>query len=117
MKTKVTKTNLFLIIAILTLIGYIIFASSSHATVDVKAIKYKNDIDSLSRVIDGLEREQGKLDSLVVGYKSEINKLDCVLDSTQRKLKETRNKYGDKIKDINNYTHAELSNFFTERYK
>lgn len=82
-----------------------------------KYSKEKSQIDSLSKVISNLEKDQLKYDSLIIGYQHNLVVADQQIDSTKNKIKEIQNYYGKKIKDISLATPVELDDFFTNRYK
>ena len=114
MKFNKFTTTLILIIAIL--IAVLIISSGNDTEID-KYAKQKQDIDSLSNLITNLEKQQLKYDSLLVCYKDSLLKKDLQIDSTIQEIKQIQNHYGKKIKIISTASHAELSNFFTDRYK
>jgi peptidoglycan hydrolase CwlO-like protein len=82
-----------------------------------KYAKQKNEIDSLSKMIVALEKDQLKYDSLITQYKDSLVTIEHQIDSTKHKITQIQNYYGDKIKAIDNATHDELGDFFTNRYK
>ena len=82
-----------------------------------KYAKQKQEIDSLSKMIAGLEKDQLKLDSLIVTYKDSLTVMDHQIDSTKNEIKQIQNYYGKKIKNLSGATHTELTDFFSDRYK
>ena len=110
---KLTVT-LIIIIAVLT---GVIIATSSNSNKEDKYIVEKQRIDSLSKAIVILEKEQKVQDSLIVLYKDSLIIADIQIDSTKHRIKEIQNYYGKKIKVISSANHDELSSFFTDRYK
>ncbi len=79
--------------------------------------KEKSQIDSLTILISALEKEQLVQDSLIECYKQDLVIADQQIDSTKNRITQIQNQYGNKIKAIDNATHDELGNFFTDRYK
>ena len=127
---KVTKTNInnymtglangtkliwTLVIIIVILIASLCISIDSDQS--DKYSKEKSQIDSLSKVISNLEKDQLKYDSLIIGYQHNLVVADQQIDSTKNKIKEIQNYYGKKIKDISRATPVELDDFFTNRYK
>jgi len=127
---KVTKTNInnymtglengtkliwTLVIIIVILITSLCISIDSDQSDQYS--KEKSQIDSLSKVISKLEKDQLKYDSLIIGYQHNLVVADQQIDSTKNKIKEIQNYYGKKIKDISRATPVELDDFFTNRYK
>lgn len=114
MKFDKFTTSLILIIAIL--IAVLVISHGNDNEVD-KYSQQKHEIDSLSNLITNLQKDQLRYDSLLVCYKDSLLKKDLQIDSTIQEIKQIQNHYGKKIKLISTASHAELSNFFTDRYK
>jgi hypothetical protein len=113
---KLDKLSGTLLIIIAILVAVIFMTSPNSVEVD-KYAKQKNEIDSLSKMIGALEKDQLKYDSLITQYKDSLVTIEHQIDSTKHKIKQIQNYYGDKIKAIDNATHDELGDFFTNRYK
>ncbi len=113
---KLDKLSGTLLIIIAILIAVILTTSGNSNEVD-KYAKQKSEIDSLSKMIGSLEKDQLKYDSLITQYKDSLVTIEHQIDSTKHKITQIQNYYGDKIKAIDNATHDELGNFFTDRYK
>jgi len=79
--------------------------------------KQKREIDSLSQIINGLQKEQKILDGYIVKHQNKIDSLDNEIDTTNQEIKDIRSYYGKKIRDIINYTPSQLDDFFSKRYK
>ncbi len=79
--------------------------------------KQKQEIDSLTYIINGLKKEQIELDKSIKFHQTKIDSLDWEIDSTNRQITNIRNYYGKKIRDIANYTPTQLDDFFSKRYK
>jgi peptidoglycan hydrolase CwlO-like protein len=113
---KIDKLSGTLLIIIAILIAIMLTTSGNSNEVD-KYAKQKSEIDSLSKMIGALEKDQLKYDSLITQYKDSLVVIEHQIDSTKHKIKQIQNYYGDKIKAIDNATHDELGDFFTNRYK
>lgn len=113
---KIDKLSGTLLIIIAILVAVIFITSPNSVEVD-KYAKQKNEIDSLSKMIGSLEKDQLKYDSLITQYKDSLVVIEHQIDSTKHKITQIQNYYGDKIKAIDNATHDELGDFFTNRYK
>ncbi len=79
--------------------------------------KQKQQIDSLSNVINGLQKEQKSLDESVIKHQNKIDSLDNEINNTNQEIADVREYYGKKIRDILNYTPQQLDDFFSKRYK
>ena len=79
--------------------------------------KQKQQIDSLSNVINGLQKEQTRLDQSILKYQTKIDSLDNEINNTNQEIANVREYYGKKIRDILNYTPQQLDDFFSKRYK
>ena len=113
---KFNKLNLILVIVIALLIGVIVFDHTPNEGRD-KYAKQKQEIDSLSKLITNLEKDQLRYDSLITGYKDSLIVMDHQIDSTKHEIKQIQNYYGKKIKNLSGATHTELTDFFADRYK
>jgi predicted nucleic acid-binding Zn-ribbon protein len=113
---KLDKLSGTLLIIIAILVAVIFMTSSNSVEVD-KYAKQKSEIDSLSKMIVALEKDQLKYDSLITQYKDSLVVIEHQIDSTKNKITQIQNYYGNKIKAIDNATHDELGDFFTDRYK
>ena len=110
--TKLIWTLVIIIVILITSLCISIDSDQSD-----KYSKEKSQIDSLSKIISNLEKDQLKYDSLIIGYQHNLVVADQQIDSTKNKIKEIQNYYGKKIKDISRATPVELDDFFTNRYK
>lgn len=113
---KISKLTVTLLIVIVVLAVYAFFFKGNTNQPD-KYDKQKRDIDSLTLIIGGLERNQRGQDLVIKSCRDSISVLDHQLDSTKQKIIDIRKYYNGKIKVISNYTPAELNSFFSDRYK
>lgn len=97
------------------LIYYFLYKAPNNGDADRYA-KQKHEIDSLTQVIGGLEREQLIRDSIINVYELEVSKLDHKIDDQKEKISNLKKEYGTKIQTVSKYTPTELDSFFTKRY-
>jgi len=74
-------------------------------------------IDSLRNVISNLELNQFKYDSTILFLNDSLIILNDKVVLNENKIKDLRKKYNEKIKNISNFSSAELEEFLTNRYK
>jgi len=78
--------------------------------------KQKREIDSLGNIINGLKKDQIKLNESLKSQYVKVDSLNKEIITTEKELTKTRAYYGNKIKDITSSSPSELNEFFTERY-
>ena len=111
--SKNYKTLLFLLFG-LFLLYWVIFFITPSVTMSNKE---KSQIDSLNVVIQGLYKENLKLDSTVLNLNNEIKLVDKQIEEIKNKKVIIKKEYHEKITRVDNYTEPELDSFFSDRYK
>ena len=111
--SKNYKTLLFLLFG-LFLLYWVIFVITPSVTMSNKE---KSQIDSLNVVIQGLYKENLKLDSTVLNLNNEIKLVDKQIEEIKNKKVIIKKEYHEKITRVDNYTEPELDSFFSDRYK
>lgn len=111
--SKNYKTLLFLLFG-LFLTYWVIFVITPSVTMSNKE---KTQIDSLNVVIQGLHKENLKLDSTVLNLNNEIKLVDKQIEKLKNKKVTIKKEYHEKITRVDNYTDSELDSFFSDRYK
>ena len=111
--SKNYKTLLFLLFG-LFLLYWVIFFITPSVTMSNKE---KSQIDSLNVVIQGLYKENLKLDSTVLNLNNEIKLVDKQIEEIKNKKVTVQKEYHEKITRVDNYTEPELDSFFSDRYK
>jgi vacuolar-type H+-ATPase subunit I/STV1 len=111
--SKNYKTLLFLLFG-LFLMYWVIFFITPSVTMSNKE---KSQIDSLNIVIQGLYKENLKLDSTVLNLNNEIKLVDKQIEEIKNKKVTIKKEYHEKITRVDNYTEPELDSFFSDRYK
>jgi peptidoglycan hydrolase CwlO-like protein len=118
MVINVDKKQLILFGIGLILITILVSALFRRAdTFTVPDNSYKHKIDSLNIELTHIRNKQTILGSQIKRYRDSINISNQRIDSLSEELTSTQKYYGKKIKDITSYSHSELSDFFTNRYK
>ena len=110
------KSRVITVFVVVVLVAclFVLFQRSSN---DDKYAIQKNKIDSLSKVIAGLENEQVKYDSIIKNYEGKVDTLSKEINQTKDKLAVERKKHGKKIDSITKYNVNQLDSFFTNRYR
>ena len=111
--SKNYKTLLFLLFGLFLLYWAIFFITPSVTISN----KEKSQIDSLNVVIQGLYKENLKLDSTVLNLNNEIKLVDKQIEEIKNKKVTVKKEYHEKITRVDNYTEPELDSFFSDRYK
>ena len=111
--SKNYKTLLFLLFG-LFMTYWVIFVITPSVTMSNKE---KTQIDSLNVVIQGLHKENLKLDSTVLNLNNEIKLVDKQIEKLKNKKVTIKKEYHEKITRVDNYTESELDSFFSDRYK
>ena len=114
MKTKHLITFGISLILITTLVFALILRVNNFFS---NQDQYKEKIDSLNIELQNLQTQQLILDKKIESYNSLIESSNKRIDSLKNDLSKTKKYYGDKIKNIPNYTSPQLESFFTNRYK
>jgi septal ring factor EnvC (AmiA/AmiB activator) len=96
----------------------VIFLVKCNPTQDIpnNYDKQKREIDSLGNIINGLKKDQIKLNESLKSQYVKVDSLNKEIIITEKELTKTRAYYGNKIKDITSSSPSELNEFFTERY-
>jgi hypothetical protein len=109
------KTTIVLSAIIAVLLGYIVFFTGGNT--EDKYAKQKHEIDSLTVQILKLQNQQEIQDALIQHREDSIELLSQKIELKDKKIKEIRKYYGDKIKTTSDFTPVQLDSFFTNRYK
>jgi vacuolar-type H+-ATPase subunit I/STV1 len=111
--SKNYKKLLFVILG-LFLFYWVVFIITPSVTMSNKE---KAQIDSLNVVIQGLHKENLKLDSTIVCLNKEIEQVDKQIEDIKNKKTKVKQKYREEINRVDTYTEPELDGFFSDRYK
>ena len=101
---------------ILLLLWFLLFPNPTPND-SSKYNKQKQEIDSLSYIVNELQKEQIILNKSIKKHQDVIDSLDNEINNTNKEIADVREYYGKKIRDILNYTPQQLDDFFSKRYK
>jgi peptidoglycan hydrolase CwlO-like protein len=84
---------------------------STMSTID------RNKLDSLTNVVNEINKEQDILESKIEVINEEVHKIDDNISTIKTNKTKTGKKYHEEIKRVDNYSEPELDSFFSNRYK
>ena len=85
--------------------------TSTMSTID------KNKLDSLTNVVNEINKEQDILESKIELIDEEVEKIDDNISKVRTNKIKTGKKYHEEITRVDKYTEPELDSFFSNRYK
>jgi predicted nucleic acid-binding Zn-ribbon protein len=74
-------------------------------------------LDSLTNVVNKINKEQDILESKIEVINEEVEKIDDNISTIKTNKVKTGKKYHEEIKSVDNYSEPELDSFFSDRYK
>jgi peptidoglycan hydrolase CwlO-like protein len=116
MKNFITKNykTILLILGGLFLLYWVIFVLTPNSTMSQID---KNKLDSLSNVVNQINKEQEVLESKIEVINEEVDKIDNNISKIKTNKDKTGKKYHEEITRVDKYTEPELDSFFSNRYK
>ena len=90
---------------------FVLTPSSTMSDVD------KAKLDSLTNVVNEINKEQDILESKIELIDEEVEKIDDNISKVKTNKVKTGKKYHEEIKRVDNYSEPELDSFFSNRYK
>jgi predicted nucleic acid-binding Zn-ribbon protein len=84
---------------------------STMSTID------RNKLDSLTNVVNEINKEQDILESKIELIDEEVEKIDENISRVKTNKVKTGKKYHEEINRVDKYTEPELDSFFSNRYK
>ena len=111
--TKNYKTIL-LILGGLFILYWVIFILTPNSTMS-KEDKAK--IDSLTNIVNQINKEQEILENEIKVLNKEVDKIDNNISTIKTNKTKTGKKYHEEISRVDKYTEPELDSFFSNRYK
>jgi predicted nucleic acid-binding Zn-ribbon protein len=85
--------------------------TSTMSTID------RNKLDSLTNVVNEINKEQDILESKIELIDEEVEKIDDNISRVKTNKVKTGKKYHEEINRVDKYTEPELDSFFSNRYK
>jgi peptidoglycan hydrolase CwlO-like protein len=110
-KIKKYKTIVFLLIGLFIL--YLVFSN----TTNTMSVADKAKLDSLTNVINGLNKELDVLEGKIEHIDEEVDKIDDNISKIKTNKEKTGKKYHEEINRVDKYTEPEIDKFFSDRYK
>lgn len=77
----------------------------------------KSKLDSLTNVVNQINKEQDILESKIELIDEEVEKIDDNISKIKTNKVKTGKKYHEEINRVDKYTEPELDSFFSNRYK
>ena len=115
-KNFITK-NYMIILSVLIglfIVYWVIFDSTSISTMSVDD---KAKLDSLTNVVNKINKEQEILENEIKVLNKEVDKIDNNISTIKTNKTKTGKKYHEEISRVDKYTEPELDSFFSNRYK
>ena len=106
-----TVLNLLIGLFILYWVMVILTPNSTMSKVD------KDKLDSLTNVVNQINKEQEVLENEIKVLTKEVDKIDDNISTIKTNKTKTGKKYHEEIKRVDNYSEPELDSFFSDRYK
>jgi peptidoglycan hydrolase CwlO-like protein len=107
------KTILSVLVG-LFIIYWVIFVLTPNSTMS-NVDKAK--LDSLTNIVNQINKEQDILESKIEVINKEVHKIDDNISTIKTNKTKTGKKYHEEIKRVDNYSEPELDSFFSDRYK
>ena len=85
--------------------------TSTMSTID------RNKLDSLTNVVNEINKEQDILESKIELIDEEVEKIDDKISKVRTNKIKTGKKYHEEINRVDKYSEPELDSFFSNRYK
>jgi peptidoglycan hydrolase CwlO-like protein len=98
----------------LFIVYWVIFVLTPNSTMS-KVDKDK--LDSLTNVVNQINKEQEILENEIKVLNKEVDKIDNNISTIKTNKTKTGKKYHEEISRVDKYTELELDSFFSNRYK
>ena len=112
---KDTFDGVFKLVILLAIIYIIWFLIKPNASTKIDN-SYKKDIDSLTKVIQSVEKKQEILYQEIKNLNDDISKTDVRISNIKQQKTIVKQIYHEKINAVDTYNDAELDSIFTKRY-
>jgi septal ring factor EnvC (AmiA/AmiB activator) len=107
------KTALTLLIGLFILYWVIVILTPNSTMSKVD----KDKLDSLTNVVNQINKEQEVLENEIKVLTKEVDKIDDNISTIKTNKTKTGKKYHEEISRVDKYTESELDRFFSNRYK
>jgi hypothetical protein len=116
MKNFITKNykTILLVLGGLFLLYWVIFVLTPNNTIS-KEDKAK--LDSLTNIVNTLQKEQDVIESKIDIVNKEVDKIDDNVAKIKTQKSKVTVKYHEEISRVDKYSEPELDSFFSNRYK
>jgi len=107
------KNNILFILIIL-LLGYVIFTTNNIKT-DVGL--YNQKIDSIQHTVDSATKVNKQADIKLSKIDTNISVINNEINRVEKNITIIKNQTNEKINSVDKFSHVELEQFFSNRYK
>ena len=108
---KKYKTIISVLIGLFIL--YLVFSNTINTMSSADNAK----LDSLTNVVNGLNKELDVLENKIEHIDEEVDKIDNNISKIKTNKEKTGKKYHEEINRVDKYTEPEIDKFFSDRYK
>ena len=112
---KDTFDGIFKLVILLAIIYIIWFLVKPNASTKIDN-SYKKDIDSITKVIQNVEKKQEILYQEIKNLNDDISKTDVRISNIKQQKTIVKQIYHEKINAVDTYNDAELDSIFAKRY-
>ena len=107
------KTIIKVILGIVALYWLIFFLIPKNTMSDIDKAK----IDSLTNIVDNLQKEQDVIEGKIELVNQEVDKIDNNVSKIKTQKVKVVKQYYEEINRVDKYSEPELDSFFSNRYK
>lgn len=107
------KTIIKVILGIVALYWLIFFLTPKNTMSDIDKAK----IDSLTNIVDNLQKEQDVIEGKIELVNQEVDKIDNNVSKIKTQKVKVVKQYHEEINRVDKYSEPELDSFFSNRYK
>jgi septal ring factor EnvC (AmiA/AmiB activator) len=112
---KDTLDSIFKLAILLAIVYVIWFLLKPNASTKIDNT-YKKDIDSLTKVIENVEKKQEILYQEIKNLNDDISQTDVKISNIKQQKTIVKQIYHEKINAVDTYNDAELDSIFAKRY-
>jgi septal ring factor EnvC (AmiA/AmiB activator) len=112
---KDTIDGIIKLVILLAIIFFIWYLVKPNVSTKIDN-SYKKDIDSLTKVIDNIEKKQEILYQEIKSLNDDISQTDVRISNIKQQKTIIKQIYHEKINAVDNYNDSELDSIFAKRY-